>query len=112
MKTNFILLLATIALLINFKIAAAQIPVPDHIVIVVMENHKGSDIIGSVNAPFINSLASGGALFTQSYGVTHPSQPNYLHLFLAPIKVLLTMRFQKTLLTAPQILALLCWLKV
>ena len=81
MKTNFILLLATIALLINFKIAAAQIPVPDHIVIVVMENHKGSDIIGSVNAPFINSLASGGALFTQSYGVTHPSQPNYLHLF-------------------------------
>src|SRR5262249_23321585 len=32
-------------------------------------------------APYINSLANSGALFTQSFGVTHPSQPNYLALF-------------------------------
>ncbi|MCX6180337.1 MAG: carbohydrate-binding protein [Bacteroidetes bacterium] len=81
LKISSILLCAATAFFINTNVAVAQVPVPDHIVIVVMENHKGSDIIGSANAPFINSLATGGAQFTQSYGVTHPSQPNYLHLF-------------------------------
>jgi acid phosphatase len=30
---------------------------------------------------YIHALAKRGMLFTQSYGVTHPSQPNYLALF-------------------------------
>ena len=62
----------------------AQIPgvtPPDHIVIVMEENHSFSEIIGSSSAPFINSLAQQGALFTQSFAVEHPSQPNYLDLF-------------------------------
>ncbi len=54
---------------------------PDSIVIVMEENHSFSSIIGSSSAPFINSLAQQGALFTQSFGVEHPSQPNYLDLF-------------------------------
>lgn len=54
---------------------------PDHIVIVMEENHAFSEIIGSSSAPFINSLAQQGALFTQSFAVEHPSQPNYLDLF-------------------------------
>lgn len=54
---------------------------PDHIVIVIEENHSFSSIIGSSSAPFINSLAQQGALFTQSFAVEHPSQPNYLDLF-------------------------------
>jgi uncharacterized membrane protein len=54
---------------------------PDHIVIVMEENHSFSSIIGSSSAPFINSLAQQGALFTQSFAVEHPSQPNYLDLF-------------------------------
>lgn len=61
--------------------AAAQLPRYDHIVIVVEENHAASQIIGSKSAPFINALAAGGALLTQSYAVAHPSQPNYLALF-------------------------------
>jgi hypothetical protein len=40
-----------------------------------------SQIIGNSNAPYINSLATSGALFTNSFAVTHPSQPNYLALF-------------------------------
>jgi acid phosphatase len=56
-------------------------PHPDHVVVVVMENRSFDDIIGSSQAPYINELARGGALFTQSYAVTHPSQPNYLALF-------------------------------
>jgi len=60
---------------------AASLPHPDHVVVVVMENRSFDDIIGSSRAPYINELARGGALFTQSYAVTHPSQPNYLALF-------------------------------
>jgi acid phosphatase len=63
-------------------IAPAQsVPRPEHIVVVLEENHAYSQIIGSSDAPYINTLASEGALFTQSYAITHPSQPNYLALF-------------------------------
>ena len=61
--------------------AAVQLPRYDHVVIVVEENHAASQIIGNRSAPFINALAAGGALMTQSYAVAHPSQPNYLVLF-------------------------------
>jgi acid phosphatase len=54
---------------------------PDHVVILVMENHAASQIIGSAAAPYINKLAGTGALFSQSFAVAHPSQPNYLALF-------------------------------
>lgn len=51
-----------------------------------MENHSNADIIGSSAAPFLNSLAAKGALFTQSFAVTHPSEPNYLALFSGSIQ--------------------------
>ena len=52
-----------------------------HVVVVVEENHAASSVLGNKAAPFINSLAAGGALMTRSYAVAHPSQPNYLALF-------------------------------
>ena len=60
---------------------AASVPAFDHIVVVMFENHAYSQINGSSSAPYFNSLAAQGAKFTQSYGVTHPSEPNYLALF-------------------------------
>jgi acid phosphatase len=45
------------------------------------ENHGYDEVIGSTNAPFITQLSNDGALFTDSHGVVHPSQPNYLALF-------------------------------
>jgi len=63
------------------KPAAAALPTPAHIVVVMEENHSYADIIGNSSAPYINSLASSGALITASYGVTHPSEPNYMALF-------------------------------
>jgi len=54
---------------------------PDHVVIVIEENHTYSQIIGSSSAPYINGLTSQGALLTNSFAITHPSQPNYLALF-------------------------------
>jgi acid phosphatase len=57
------------------------VPEPAHTVVVVMENHSYTDIIGNTAAPFINELGRSGALFTRSYAITHPSEPNYLALF-------------------------------
>jgi hypothetical protein len=54
---------------------------PDHIVVVIFENKHRSNVIGSAQAPYLNKLAAKGASMTHSYGVTHPSQPNYLALF-------------------------------
>jgi hypothetical protein len=61
--------------------AVVGVPTPAHVVIVIEENHGYSQIIGSPQAPYINTLASEGALLTSSYAITHPSQPNYLDLF-------------------------------
>jgi phosphatidylinositol-3-phosphatase len=60
---------------------ATTLPRPDHVVIVVEENKSYSQIIGSPLAPYVNSLAAQGALFSSSYALVHPSQPNYLALF-------------------------------
>ncbi len=65
----------------NTAAGAAAVPAPAHIVLVVMENHGYGEIIGNPAAPFINGLARLGALFTHSFAVTHPSEPNYLALF-------------------------------
>ncbi|GII20911.1 alkaline phosphatase family protein [Planosporangium mesophilum] len=61
--------------------AAAAPPRPDHVVIVVLENHAYGQVIQNSNAPYISSLVSQGANLTQSFGVTHPSEPNYLALY-------------------------------
>ena len=53
--------------------ARARVPDYSHIVVVMEENHSYSQIIGSSQAPYINSLASRGALFTNSHAITHPS---------------------------------------
>jgi len=57
------------------------LPTPDHIVIVMEENHSPENVIGSPNAPYITSLATTGANFTNFYALTHPSQPNYIQLY-------------------------------
>lgn len=61
--------------------SAPPLPRPDHIVVVIEENHSYSQIIDSPYASYINNLAAQGAVFTQSFGITYPSQPNYLALF-------------------------------
>jgi hypothetical protein len=58
------------------------VPQYSHIVVVVEENHNYDEIIGNtVQAPFINSLAAGGALLANYTAITHPSQPNYFALY-------------------------------
>ena len=61
--------------------AQAQLPRPDHIVIVIEENKSLSDVIGSKYAPYLNALARRGALLTNFTAAHHPSQPNYVDFF-------------------------------
>ena len=53
----------------------------DHVVVVVLENHASNQIMGSPQAPYLNTLARRGLVLTDSHGETHPSEPNYLALF-------------------------------
>ena len=54
------------------------IPRYQHIFYVMMENHNYGELIGNPNAPVINRLAQTYGLATNYYGVTHPSEPNYV----------------------------------
>ena len=73
--------LIAIPLVPRVGLAAAAIPQPAHVVIVVEENRSESNIIGSKSTPFINALAANGANMAQSFAEAHPSEPNYLALF-------------------------------
>jgi phosphatidylinositol-3-phosphatase len=57
---------------------STSLPTPDHVVIALFENKDYSAISTS---PTFSSWAKAGALLTDSHGVTHPSQPNYLALW-------------------------------
>jgi hypothetical protein len=76
-------LAATILLLPTYMAIASEkiLPQPDHIVVVIFENHPFNQIMDSTHAPFFQKLARGGALFINSFAVAHPSQPNYFALF-------------------------------
>ena len=73
---------------------APALPRPDHVVVVVEENHSYGDVLGDASMqipsvvpnfrstdPFIRSLARHGASLRRMSAETHPSQPNYLALF-------------------------------
>jgi phospholipase C len=52
----------------------------DHIFVIVEENHSFTDVIGNPAAPNLNALASTYGLATNYFGVSHPSEPNYVAL--------------------------------
>ena len=58
---------------------AAVVWAPDHVVIVIEENLSARNLAPELT--YLNSLLHQGANFTNSHGIDHPSQPNYLALF-------------------------------
>jgi len=49
------------------------------VVLIVLENHEYSSVVGAGDAAFINrTLIPRGTLFTNYFAVAHPSLPNYL----------------------------------
>jgi len=57
------------------------VPIPiDHVVVVWLENMEASQITAS-SMPYLYGLSQTYGRATQVYGVTHPSEPNYLALW-------------------------------
>jgi phospholipase C len=54
------------------------VPHLEHLIVVVMEN-RSYDTVRQL--PYTSALIADGSSFSESYGVTHPSQPNYLALW-------------------------------
>jgi len=47
---------------------------------IILENHEAGSIIGSPQAPYLNSLVDRYGLATNYYATSHPSEPNYVSL--------------------------------
>jgi hypothetical protein len=81
---RFLICSLTVSLRLTFVgVGRATPPEWDHIVIVIEENKSFTQVLGNpVDAPYLNNtLKAGGAMLADMYAITHPSQPNYLHLF-------------------------------
>src|SRR6266568_1517643 len=75
--------IAAVAWLVTPGVGSAStvnsaIPRYQHIIEIMMENTSYSTIIGNPLAPQINALAGRYGLATDYFGVTHPSEPNYV----------------------------------
>jgi PE family/Phosphoesterase family len=69
------------------SLTPAQLTVPtsnvgqiDHVQLIYMENKGVGDIIGSPNAPYINSLIKTEDYVSNYYALGHPSDPNYIRI--------------------------------
>jgi hypothetical protein len=51
-----------------------------HVVVIVMENKEQQQVIGSPDAPYLTRLARRSGSAPDSFGVAHPSLPNYIAL--------------------------------
>jgi phosphatidylinositol-3-phosphatase len=60
--------------------AGPAAPTATKVAVVVMENKEAGDVLGSPRAPYLTGLARRYAHAAHSFGVTHPSLPNYLAL--------------------------------
>ncbi len=72
--------------------AAGKVPALDHVFMVMMENKAPTDIFGTSNnkpncaspttapAPYLSQLACNNISLTNSHGLMHPSDPNYVAL--------------------------------
>lgn len=49
----------------------------DHVFMVYLENKGYGDVVGSPNAPYLNSLINAYGVADNYHGLTHPSDPNY-----------------------------------
>ena len=73
-------LLVALVLCATGQSAPRRVPAFDRVVVVVLENKAGSEVLGNPRAPAFNAFARSGAVLSGYRGVTHPSLPNYLAL--------------------------------
>ncbi|HEY0262100.1 MAG TPA: alkaline phosphatase family protein [Chitinophagales bacterium] len=94
-RKAFSILTLALAFLFGTNSAIAQLPHPDHIVVLIEENQPKDWVIGTSSvvllgnavptsyAPYTNLVANdtASAILTSMYALEHPSQGNYLQLF-------------------------------
>ncbi|WP_370653220.1 alkaline phosphatase family protein [Mycobacterium sp. 20KCMC460] len=61
-------------------VPASNVGQLDHVFLIYMENHGYSDIVGSVNAPYINSLLGTYGSADNFFANSHPSAPTYFRI--------------------------------
>ena len=59
-------------------VRGGALPNFSHVVVIMLENHEATAILGNPAAPYLNGLASQGAVATRYFAISHPSLPNYL----------------------------------
>ena len=64
-------------LIASFVPGAAQVPPSKHVVVLMLENHSYSQIVGNANMPYLNSLINQYGLATNYDANSHYSIPNY-----------------------------------
>jgi hypothetical protein len=52
----------------------------DHVFLIYMENKGDGDVVGSPNAPFLNSLIQTEDFDSNYFSLSHPSDPNYIRI--------------------------------
>ena len=67
--------------LLSFGATAANLPRPQHVVVVIEENRSLTSMLGAPEVGYINQLAGEGALLSNYFAIRHPSEPNYVALF-------------------------------
>jgi phospholipase C len=82
MKRLLVPAMLAVALLLAGATSAAQ-PRNDvknyqHVFVIMMENTGYDTLVGNPNAPWINSAIAKYGVATSYFGVSHPSQPNYI----------------------------------
>ncbi len=65
----------------NRVLLSASMVRPDHIVIVIEQDRASNALGDRANMPYLNSLADTGLVYSNSHGVSHPSQTNFLALY-------------------------------
>jgi len=83
MKRIVVLTAVALAVVVAVTSASASAPRKDlknfqHVWVVMMENTSDTSLIGNANAPYVNHLAQTYGYARNYFGVTHPSQPNYV----------------------------------
>jgi phosphatidylinositol-3-phosphatase len=83
-KPNGIRTIVPVTLLILFFVfvqqSGAQVPAADHVILLMLENHSYSQVVGNTNAPYLNSLIKSYGLATNYDANSHYSIPNYFWL--------------------------------
>ncbi len=86
MKQRMITIMIGMALIAGASLVLAvepgrkqsDLPNFKHVFVIMMENTSYETLIGNPNAPWINAAAAKYGVATKYYGISHPSQPNYI----------------------------------